>query len=191
MQNKEVNQKLVEDLKYYYEDKKRLTNKYARYIDTKKNEDYMQEAGRLCEEMNMSAAAYIQFFYDRMGQNKEYFSPQHLRGENARKILKAEQESENGYKVEINNSNIPYDLLWQQQQDMAMRYLKLGYTTKDMLLDPSLKFAGWFRILATPEIFPEVIVKYRNIAKKELTPRLIEFIKEQNLELSRITSEYE
>jgi hypothetical protein len=192
MQNDEVNQQLVEDLKYYYIDKKRLINKNATFIETKKNLDYMEEAAKICDELNMSAAAYIQFMYDKMGDLKAYFSPQHLRGDNAKKALKDKKEKEeNSYQVEVDNSTIPYDLLWEQQNELARRYMKIGYTAEDILMDASLKFFAWYRILSTTSANSEVIRKYKSVANKELTPRLIEFIKERDLELSRITGKYE
>lgn len=192
MQNEEVNLQLVEDLKYYYIDKKRLLNKNATFIETKKNQDYMEAAAKICDELNMTAAAYIQFMYDKMGDLKAYFSPQHLQGDNAKKALRDKREKEeNSYQVEIDNSTIPYDLLWTQQNELARRYMKIGYTAEDILMDASLKFFAWYRILSTTDANSEVIRKYKSIANKELTPRLIEFIKEHNLELSRITGKYE
>jgi hypothetical protein len=53
-------------------------------------------------------------------------------------------------------------------------------------MDSSLKFFAWFRILATPNRVPEIIDKYKRIAKKEMTSAILTFAKEQNLDLDRL-----
>jgi hypothetical protein len=53
-------------------------------------------------------------------------------------------------------------------------------------MDPRLKFHAWFRILATANPEPDIINKYSDTARAEMTPELLAFLKQNNLDLDRI-----
>lgn len=174
---------LIDDLVYFFEEKKRLTNKNYRYIDSEENRKHFNRAAELCEELNMHPGVYVQNLYDDMGKHKEYFSPKHLAGTSVKKRL---TENPDDYKVEITNSTLDYEDVWKYQHELAMMYIKRGESTESVLMDSSLKFFAWFRILATPRKHPGIIKKYKHIAKKEMNPRLMEFIKKEKLDADRI-----
>jgi len=187
MQNKEVDQRLVDDLIHHYTEKKRLTNKNFRYISTVKDDAYLREAGSLCVANHLDASTYVQMMYDRMGEHKALFSPKHMQGTKVKHMLAERETSEsNSTQVEINNANLAPADMWAFQHKLAMMYIRRGDTVESVLLDSSLKFFAWYRILATPNRVPEIIDKYKHIAKKEMTPRLNAFCKSENLDLERI-----
>lgn len=188
MQNQTVDPLLIDDLIYYFCEKKRLTKKNYQYYSAGKNAEYMEEAALLCKKHNLNPAAYVQIIYDNLGTLKNMFNTSHLAGPAAKKILKDREETEDTYTVEITNANLDYSLVWQQQHQLVMTYVKNGEKPESILLDSGLKLYAWFRILSTPDILPEVIDKYKHIAKQELNPSLTRFIKENNLAIDRIFS---
>ena len=178
---------LVEELIYYFTEKKRLSRKDYSYISTIKWDKYFEEAAKLCKKHNLPASLYIQKMYDRMESKKEFFSPEHIRGGNVAKFLDLlGRENLSTYVVEITNDSIDYADLWSQQNDLAMRYIRRGESVESVLLDSSLKFFGWYRILSTARPYPSIIEKYSDIARKEMNPRLRAFALQENLDLSRI-----
>jgi len=124
--------------------------------------------------------------WDRMGENKEFFGPQHLQGKNVKAAIKDMADNLESYNVDVNNATLSYDDLWNFQHQLAMNYLHHGEDLHDILMDSSIKFFGWFRILATPERDDGVIKKYRKIAQDEVTKDFEAFAKKYNLDLSRI-----
>jgi hypothetical protein len=174
---------LADDLLYYFEEKKRLTNKNYRYVRSAENDKYLKEAAALCKELHMHPGVFVSNLYEDMGKHKSYFSPKHLRGPNVKKKF---TENIEDYRVEITNDTIEYEDLWRLQHELAMLYIRQGESTESVLKDSSLKFFAWFRILATPRPNPEIIDKYKRIAKKEMNPRLVEFIRKEGLDLDRI-----
>jgi hypothetical protein len=178
---------LESELIYYFEQKKRLTSKTYRYVSNIKWDKYFEEAAELCKKHALPAQVYMQRVYDRMENKKEFFSPQHIRGSNVDKYLSLPSVvEEETYIVEVTNDNLSYDSLWKQQHDMAMRYINRGESVESVLIDSSLKFFAWYRILSTPKAYPEIIKKYKHIAKKELNPRLRDFIEKEKLPIERI-----
>jgi hypothetical protein len=185
MQNKEVDKKLVDDLTFYYEEKKRLTSKDYRHIPTEASNAHFREAAALCEEFELDPATYVQIMYDRMGGIKKFFSPEHLQGTKARFFISDKQDN-GGLKIELTNHNLPISEMWRHQHEMAMVYVSRNEPVESVLMDSSLKFFAWFRILATPNRVPEIVDKYKRIAKKEMTSAILAFAKEQNLDLDRL-----
>jgi hypothetical protein len=181
--------RLVDDLIFYFVEKKRLSVKNYNYISTTKWDKYFAEAAELCEKYELTPAIYVQRLYDRMENKKQFFSPEHLRGGNVEKILELEKSTpEDSYYIEITNATLDPADVWKYQHELAMRYIKRGESVRSVLMDSSLKLFAWYRILSTPERDPEVIKKYKHIAKKEMTSSLQEFAKQEGLDLDRILS---
>jgi hypothetical protein len=185
--SEEPSQQLVDDLIYYFVEKKRLSRKNYEYVPTIKWGAYFREAAAICNQYEMTAAGYIQRMYDRMEGKKEFFTPEHIRGGNIVKMLEHDKTSgEETYKVEITNSTLDYSDVWKYQHELAMRYIRRGETVESVLMDSSLKFFAWYRILSTPRPYPEVINKYKHIAKKEMTSGLRKFAEQEGLDLERL-----
>jgi hypothetical protein len=183
-----INERTLEDLIYHFVEKKRLTKKNYEYIPTVKWGAYFREAAQLCDKYEMHPSSYIQKMYDRMEAKKEFFSPEHIRGGNVSKMLDRDKDSgEETYKVEITNATLTYDSMWQYQHELAMRYIRNGVTVEEVLMDSSLKFFAWYRILSTPSRNERVIAKYKHIARKEMTSALKDFAAQEGLDITRIT----
>jgi hypothetical protein len=102
-------------------------------------------------------------------------------------MLDQEKDSpDDTYRVEITNATLSLEDVWKYQHELAMRYIKRGETTHSVLMDSSLKFFAWYRILSTPERDMEIIKKYKHIARKEMTNALREFIESEGLDIDRI-----
>lgn len=187
MSDTEPSQQTVDDLIYQFAYKKRLTNKNWEYVPTIKGGAYFREAAVLCDKYELSPAEYMQIMYDRMGERKEFFSSEHIRGGNVQKVLEQiKSGAREVYKVEMTIHDLDYGDVWDQQHDLAMRYISRGESVESVLMDSSLKFFAWYRILSTPRMIPEVVEKYKHIAKKELTSALLEFVKKEGLDIDRI-----
>lgn len=180
-----VDERTLEDIVGYYIEKKRLTNKKYLYIPADKYTENFKEAARLCTRHELHPARYVNVIYDNL-EKKEFFSPSHLCGAGAVKAIQKVLETGNDYKVEITNATIDYADVWQQQRNLAMIYVKHGESVESVLMDSSLKFFAWYRILSTPEKNMEIVSKYKRIARDELNRNLTEFIKAQGLDLDRI-----
>ena len=180
-------QRTIDDLVYYFVEKKRLTVKSYNCIPSAKWDQYFAEAAKLCSKYELSPAIYVQKMYDRMENKKQFFTPEHMRGGNVEKLLEDEKLSEDDtYKVEITNATLDLADVWKYQHELAMRYIKRGESVHSVLMDSSLKFFAWYRILSTPERDAEIIRKYKHIAKKEMTNALQDFARQEGLDLDRI-----
>lgn len=178
-------QRIFEDILGYYIEKKRLTNKKYLYIPADKYLENFAEATRICARHEMHPAKYVNVIYDNL-EKKEFFTPAHLCGVGAVKAVQKVLESGNDYKVEITNATLDYADVWRQQRELAMIYIRRGESVESVLMDSSLKFFAWYRILSTPEKHQEIANKYKRIARDELNRSLAEFIKAQGLDLDRI-----
>ena len=186
MSNKEVDNRLIDDLVFYYEEKKRLTVKNFKHRDTIADNEYFRRAAALCVEYELDAATFVQIMYDRMETKKEFFSPKCLQGVKAKFFLEENKDDSASWKIEITNASLDPSQLWRYQHELATRYISRGESVESVLMDSSLKFFAWFRILATPDRVPEIISKYKHIAKKEMTSRLLEFARSENLDVDRL-----
>lgn len=184
--SKEPDPKLLEDILFFFEEKKRISLKRYKYVSSEKYDKYLKEAALLCEELSLSAAEFVQHMYDRMHDKKNFFSPMHLRGQGVREYIQGLGDNSLTYETCTTNSTIDYADLWAQQLDLAMRFIRRGEPVEHVLIDSGLKFFAWFRILATPDRNEKIISKYKKIAKKELTPRLKEFIESEKLDTDRL-----
>lgn len=181
-------EKVCDELIYCYTQKRRLHKKDYNFTDTIKNREHIKEAAEQCINLGVSPGVYVQTIYNNLaGKAREHLRLECLYGKSVAQLFDRLQNSgDDSYKVEITNFTEDYERLWAQQYDLVMRYVKAGDSVKSVLMDSSLKFFAWFRILATPERDPDVIKKYKRIAKLELTPKLIEFIKQEKLDADRI-----
>lgn len=176
-------QKTVEELVYYYEQKKRLHTKSYAYLSSEKNDKYFRDAAEYCIKNHVSPGSYISAVYDNFTGKKAFFGPKNIQSSVAEKHFKnLLADGGDFYTPELNNHNLDYDKLWNQQLDMARDYMSFGLKIEDILKDPKLKFFAWFRILATTQRNEEIIREYIHIAKKELNPRLVSYLR-QNTEL--------
>ena len=178
----EIHERLIEA----FVDKKRASRRSYKYVHSPKNTVLFNKAAILCHELQINPAEYVQIIWDRMGDKKEFFGPQHLQGEAIKHAIEEMKNSFDYYKIEINNATLPYDDLWKYQHLLASNYINHGEDIHDVLMDSSIKFFAWFRILYTPEKDDEVIKKYRKIAKQEITKDFEEFAKKYELDLRRI-----
>jgi hypothetical protein len=187
MQKKEVDKELFDDIVFYYEEKKRLTIKNYQHRGSEIDNAYFKEAAELCNEYELDAASYVHMLFERMGNKKEFFTPKCLRGTAVKHFLASRiTDPSDTYKVEITNATLDPKGLWEFQHELAMRYIKLGRSVENVLMDSGIKFFAWFRILATPNAVPAIIDKYKHIAKKEMTSKIMDFARSQNLDLDRI-----
>lgn len=184
--SKEVAQEKIDDIVYYFEEKKRLQNKRYSHNFSKTDHDYFNNAARICEELEISPAVFVQTLYDRMGDKKNFFAPKHLGAENVRKFFQNKKEEGDDFKIEITNSTLSYEDIWQYQHELAMMYIKAGETVESILMDSSLKFFAWYRILSTPRPNQEIINKYKHIAKQEWNKTLERFAIAEGLDVGRI-----
>jgi hypothetical protein len=179
---------IVEDLVHYFCEKKRLTIKNYTYNPSNTWDDYFKEAAVLCADYELPPSTYIQKMYERMEPKVQFFTPEHIRGEKVEALLKSWQsQGETSYVVEITNANLDYRDLWEHQENLARRLLRPDETYEELMLDSSLKFFGWFRILSTEERNMKIIEKYRHIARKEMTQALKDFIVQNGLDLDRFS----
>lgn len=183
---KEADQRIKEDLEYEFTSKKRLSIPHYNYVSTHAGDAHFREAALLCKDSNLHPAQYMQIMWERMGDKKEFFNTAHLQGPGAKQAIKEYFKNGDNYDVEITNVNLEYGDLWNYQKELAMRYIRNGRDIKSVLMDSSLKFFAWFRILITEKREPEIIDKYKHIAKKEFTRGLLDFAKQHNLDVNRI-----
>jgi hypothetical protein len=185
MQNTEPDRRLVEDITFFFEEKKRLANKNYKYISTIADDAYLVKAAKLCLEHQLDAATFVQKMYDRMGEQVGFFSPKCLQGTKA--AFSLSQDDLHTWKIEVTNATLSPEDMWRYQHELASKYISNGESVESVLIDSSLKFFAWFRILATPDRVPSIITKYKHIAKKEMTNGLIAFAKSEQLDLDRLS----
>jgi hypothetical protein len=187
MQNKEVDQRLIDDITYYFVEKKRLSSKGYNFVNTIADSEHILEAAKLCLQFEMDPAVYVQVLFDRMGDKKAFFSTKCLQGTAAKKFLETKKEEvSDSWKVEITNDTIEPEDMWNYQKQLAMVYIRRGEDPASVLLDSSLKFFAWFRILSTPNRVEPIIAKYKHIAKKEVTSKLLDFFHKEGLDVNRL-----
>lgn len=194
MQNKDIDQddqRLIEDLIGYYVEKKRLSNKRYRYVESVADNAHFKEAAKLCKSHELDAAAYVQLMFDRMGNKKEFFCPACLQGKKAEFFLKEKESEPEGLKIEITNATLDPADIWNYQHELAMLYVNKGESVESVLMDSSLKLFAWYRVLATPNRAPGIIKKYAPIARKEINNKILDFAKSRNLDIDRIYGAYE
>lgn len=186
MQKPEADPRLVEEIVHYFNEKKRLTIKGYLHKFSKADEKLFNDAALLCSKYELDPASFIEMLYERMGGKKNFFNPSCLQGTAVDYFLKEQTSGENTYKVEITNITIDPADIWEQQMQLAQLYMRKGENIEDILMNSSLKFFAWFRILCTPNRITAVIDKYVRIARKEINQKIIDFAKSAGLDIHRI-----
>jgi hypothetical protein len=174
-----------EDIIYYFVEKKRLITRLYNFVHSKKTDDCIYKAAKLCEELEITPAEYVQLLYDNLGSMKKYFSPHHLCGTAVEHFF-MNRGKEDTHVIEMTKDNICYYELWDHLLDLCRRQMVIGRTMEEVLMDSSIKLFAWFRILASPVEIPEVTKKYKRIARLELNEKIIKFIKEAELDIDRV-----
>jgi hypothetical protein len=185
MQIQETDPRLIEDLIFYFNEKKRVTLKNYNHVCSSTDVKHFSAAAALCKKHELDAATYVQLMYERMGDKRTFFSPMHLQGKNVECFLE-DRKTNDTYKIEITNISLEPKDIWEQQVALANVYIRHGENPNDVLLSSSLKFFAWFRILAPPERNEAIIAKYKHIARKELTNKIIDFAEKEGLDIDRI-----
>jgi len=136
------------------------------------------KASKFCLENKMTPEEYAYgLMYSLEGGRKDCFYPSFFGSATANAAV-IQYKKEKG---------ISFEELFTHQKDLLyLQITKLKRDYKDILLDPRLKFHAWFRILATAKPEAEVINRYSDTARAEMTPELLTFLKQQNLDIGRI-----
>jgi hypothetical protein len=182
----EPDQRMIDDILGYFIEKKRLLNKQYLHIEAEAAYEYLKEAAALCKQFELHPAKYVDILYERMAKHKHFFKLSCLAGKEVKKYLTDELNNIDAYKVEITNATLDYADVWRQQENLANAYTRRGEPIESVLADATIKFFGWFRILFTPQRDPEIVHRYKKIARKELNSALKAYIISKNLDLSRI-----
>lgn len=186
MDIQETDPRLIEDLIHYFNEKKRLTIRNYVHRSSEADIKYFEAAARLCKQHELDAATYTQLMYDRLGDKPAFFSPRCLQGKKVEFFLEDRKTNDTSYIIEETNASLTPEKIWNQQTSLAMIYINNGESTASVLMNSSLKFFAWFRILATPDRYEPVISKYKHIARKELTTSITEYAKSAGLDIDRI-----
>lgn len=137
-------------------------------------------------DYNMDPGVFVDMCYKRF-PNPDLFHPKHLTGTPLRQHIK-ENVSASGESGADTLFTITPEEVYNYQITILSIHVARGLTVDEVLTEPGLKFAAWFRILMTRERNEKIINTYRDIALLELNPPLREFIDAKKLEIKRITS---
>jgi hypothetical protein len=187
-----INRELLEDIEYQYTEKRRILDPKFNLNKTPAVEQHLTKAVYFCEDLNVHPAELVNTAYEMMGNKKEYFGLKNLYGTALKHKLNESRavRPTDTIIAEVTLATIDIGLLWDAQVDMLYRYLGLGYSEETILMNSSLKFYAWFRLIVSEKVYPEVSAKYHDVAVKELrnNPSLRKFLKDNNLPIERISS---
>jgi hypothetical protein len=174
----------IDELVESFTAKQRILREHYVYPASEANNVNMLSAAKLCHKYNMHPGTFMRVIYDSLPQAaKLNFNTKHLQSDNAeKKIVNFLNDPES----ELNNTNIDYRELWNQQLLDARKFMSYGSTCKEILMDATLNFYAWFRVLATPNRDEDIIRKFGKTARLEMNDVLLKFIREENLDLERI-----
>ena len=131
-------------------------------------ENALDPAARNCIQVKITPEDYCAALYAVYGAVHEQFWPAQLTGTKARQIAE---------KYVANFERIAPDKLWAAQTGLMRQVLvSTQRPVEKLLLDHSLAFSPWFRIVATVEPNKDIIRKYGPEAKAQLTPELKAFL---------------
>ena len=182
---KQSESRITDDIISCYIQKKKLGNsKYSFRVTPKANEQFT-EAAKICIDYNIDPGVFVDMAYKRF-PNPELFHPKHLTGTALRQHVK-ENVSDAGELASDTLFSITPEEIYNYQLNMLRTQVARGLAVDEVLDEPGLKFAAWFRILMTPERNEKIINTYRKIALLELNSALREFIASKNLDIKRIT----
>jgi len=146
----------------------------------------LEKAQKVCASSAKSPAELVEFVFSNLGERKCYFSLYHLSDSNARRRL-SDQEN---FKREAGNlvsfSTITPEALLNHLYTLLKIYSDSGESEESVLADSTIDFPSWFRILATAIPNKEIISNYLEEAQISVHASLLDFLKGENLDLSRI-----
>jgi hypothetical protein len=184
-ESKQKEMRLIDEITGYFIEKKRLLKRGYTFRGSPKTDKYFEDAAAICRDYDLSPGIFVDIAYKRLPK-PEYFNPSHLAGTPVRMHIKNSVHS--GGKTEFDsNFTITAEELWNYQNEVLKLYTSRGMTAAAVLGDPGLKFRAWFRILATAEENDDIINRYKDLAKQELTNSLKDFLVSKNLPIARIT----
>ena len=164
--------------------KQRILREHYVYPNSEANKQNMLAAARLCHKYNMHPSTFVRVIYDSLSYKaKANFTTAQLQSDTAEQKIRAFLNSPDS---ELNNTNIDYKELWAQQLADARKFMSYGLSCKEVLMDATLNFYAWFRLLATPNRDEDIIFKFGKTARLEMDDRLLRFIREEGLDLERI-----
>jgi hypothetical protein len=170
-------QRLVSELEEQYAYLRNTVQKNYVYHRSPAHMKAFTKAARFCRENGLTAEEYSMALLDSLGDHRENFYPSYFGSGTANQAALNYRE----------DRAIPLDLIYEQQKELLrIQIQKLGRNYLDVLMDPRLKFYAWFRIIASKNPEHEVIQVYGKTAKAELTPGLVEFLRNQNVDIERI-----
>jgi hypothetical protein len=148
------------------------------YYPSPKFDKAFIKASKFCKDNDLSPEEYAYgLMYSLELGRKECFYPSYFGSATANQAVMQ-------YKKE---KAIAYEDLLEHQKDLLyLQINKLGRDYKTVLMDPRLKFYAWFRILATAKPESDIVNRYSDTARAEMTPELLAFLKQNNLDLNRI-----
>lgn len=134
-----------------------------------------EKAAKLCKKMNMRPWQFVEFQFRRCVDKKAFY-PRML-------LVRASEEERNTVR---HWSEIPCGSVFNAQLSYLYDHLKLGRVLENILMDDKIDFHAWFRVIISKERIPEVMAKYGELGKREVTAEMLDFLKTKNLEIARL-----
>jgi len=172
-------------MQYFAKIKKRVSGLLIQEFTPSQKRDFM-EALSLSHENDLFPEDIVDMAIELLGRRSRDLSSIHLRGEMMQKAILSEKWNIRTASMFVSDANQDYRGLWNHLLKTAKFFTDRGDSLGDLLLDRSMQFPAWFRILVTSAPDPLIIEKYRERAKLELNSRLRRFIRASGLDLDRI-----
>lgn len=131
-------------------------------------EKVLDPAARNCIKAKITPEDYCTALYQAYGGTYDDYWPNQLTGAKALSIAT---------KYSSNYEAISPDKLWAAQVGlMRQAIISTKRTVEELLFDRAIAFSPWFRIVATVDANQDIIRKYGEAAKAQLTPELTKFL---------------
>jgi hypothetical protein len=148
----------------------------------------LAEIKEICDSYNKTPFELVEFVFNSLGKRKAYFNLYHLCDLNTHRLLTQERTIKTERGSLVSSTTIPLQDLLRHLKTLLYSHCLSGAPEEEVLEDPSIDFPAWFRILATQKSNSRIISTYLEQAKKEVHGELLNFLKEENLPLTRIFS---
>ena len=176
----------LDRLKEYFKKVKQETLGENLYIPTPLQELDFKEALSLCKKYDLAPEDIVDLAVELLGKADVQLSTIHLRGALVKKALVSEIVNDPKHARLVTSENLAISDVWQQQIYLLKTYTRNNESPEDVLLDASLKFYSWFRILVPETPIAALINKYRDIARRELDYKIKRYVRRIGLDLCRI-----
>jgi hypothetical protein len=176
----------LDRLKQYFKKVKQETLGEDTWISSVLQELDFKEALLLCKKYDLAPEDIVDLAVELLRKADVQLSTIHLRGALVKKALVSEIVNDPKYTGLVTSENLAISDVWQQQIYLLKTYTRNNESPEDVLLDASLKFYSWFRILVPETPIAALINKYRDIARRELNYKIKKFVRRSGLDLSRI-----